>query len=81
MSNSDRTSSHRLVRFDQHARDLVNEMVDAGWSLRITKKGEAFLKAPDGSTTTTVSRSSLRGRSGANARAFFERWKKGQLDG
>ena len=76
---ADRVGQHRLRTFDKESRKLISEMEAAGWVKRMTKNGEAFLYAPDGVTATTVSRDSKRGRSGRNARAFFERWKKGKL--
>lgn len=44
----------------------------------MSTKGHAILRAPDGETTMSVSRDSLRGRSGRNARAVLDRWQKQQ---
>lgn len=55
---------------------LALEMQQAGWVPRVTKAGHVIMYAPDGETTMTLSRDSLRGRSGRNMKATFERWKK-----
>lgn len=61
--------------FDDAARKLLREMLEAGWDGRMGSKGHAIMRAPDGVTTMAVVRSSKRS-SGANQRAEFERWKK-----
>lgn len=64
-----------LTVFDDEATQLVMEMMDAGWTGRLSQRGHAIMRAPDGQATHSISRDSLRGRSGRNARAIFERWK------
>lgn len=68
------------LTFDKEMTELMLEMQEAGWTARITKRGHAIMKAPDGVTTAALSRDSLRGRAGRNARAEFERWKRQSVD-
>lgn len=70
-----------LRNFDNYALGLVMEMQESGWRGYVTRRGHAFLYAPDGVTTAAVARDSLRGRSGRNARAAFDRWKRAQEAG
>jgi hypothetical protein len=67
-----------LKHFDSDAKTLVLKMQAAGWRGHMTNTGHAFMYAPDGATTASVSRSSLRGRSGKNATAVFDRWIRQQ---
>lgn len=69
-----------LTTFDKEATTLVLEAMDYGWLGRISSKNHAILRAPDGQTTISVSRDSLRGRSGRNCRAQFDRWLKEHTD-
>lgn len=63
-----------IAAFDSTATDLVMEATDHGWVGRVTKRGHAVMRSPDGKWSMTLSRDSLRGRSGRNARSYFERW-------
>ncbi|AWN07788.1 hypothetical protein HOT31_gp117 [Microbacterium phage Hendrix] len=74
----ERLTKADVPAFDQEALKLLCEMQDAGWRGRVSVRGHAILYAPDGVTTAAFARSSLRGRSGRNARATFERWKRAQ---
>lgn len=67
-----------LRTFDQEMTDLIMEMTDHGWTGRVSSNGHAIMRAPDGEDTHSISRSSLRGRSGRNARAAFDRWLRQQ---
>lgn len=67
-----------LKHFDGESWKLVQEMQDEGWRGRLASNGHVVMYAPDGVTTWTFSRDSLRGRSGRNARAVFTRWQKKQ---
>lgn len=67
-----------LRTFDSDATKLVMEMQSYGWTGYMTNRGHAFMLAPDGSTTASVTRDSLRGRSGRNARAQLTRWQRAQ---
>lgn len=69
-----------LTGFDKTATALVLEASEHGWIGRLSSKGHAIMRAPDGETTMSVSRDSLRGRSGRNARAYFDRWLRAQED-
>jgi hypothetical protein len=71
-------AGRELKHFDDTATRLVLEMQAHGWRGHMTSTGHAFMYAPDGTTTTSVSRESLRGRAGRNARAAFERWQRAQ---
>lgn len=71
-------AGRELKHFDDTATRLVLEMQAHGWRGHMTSTGHAFMYAPDGETTTSVSRESLRGRAGRNARAAFERWQRAQ---
>lgn len=62
-----------LKAFDKRAADLVLETMEYGWLGRVSSKGHAILRAPDGQTTMSVARDSDRS-TGANARADFDRW-------
>lgn len=65
-----------LQSFDSESRQLAMDMQEAGWRGRLSSKGHLFMYAPDGKTTWTFARDSQRGRSGRNARAYFQRWQK-----
>jgi hypothetical protein len=67
-----------LPAFDNEAASIVLDASEMGWLGRISTKGHAIMRAPDGNTTISVSRDSSRGRSGKNARADLERWKNRQ---
>lgn len=60
--------------FDGDAQQLVQDFQEAGWRGYMTSRGHAFMLAPDRKTTANVSRESLRGRSGRNARAKLTAW-------
>lgn len=60
--------------FDSDAQKLVREFQEAGWRGYLTERHHVMLLAPDGVTTASVSRDSLRGRSGRNARAKLTAW-------
>lgn len=66
----------QVKHFDRDAQQLVLEYHLAGWRSHMTSQGHVFLKAPDGIETATVSRESLRGRSGRNAAAPLKRWHR-----
>lgn len=66
----------QIKHFDRDAFELVNDYHLAGWRSHMTSQGHVFLKAPDGIETATVSRESLRGRSGRNAAAPLKRWRR-----
>lgn len=63
-----------LLGFDREARALIAEMQSYGWRGRISSKGHALLYSPDGKASGSVTRASLRGRSGRNARRHLNRW-------
>lgn len=65
-----------LRGFDDDAKKLLAMMAMAKWRGYVSGSNHAIMHAPDGKTTVSVSRDSLRGRSGKNARAEFERWLK-----
>jgi len=63
-----------LRTYDNEAWSLVKRMQEHGWTGRLSGNGHVVMYAPDGVHSQTFSRDSLRGRSGRNARAMFERW-------
>lgn len=65
--------------FDDDAKKLLALMAMAKWRGYISSSNHAIMHAPDGKTTISVSRDSLRGRSGRNAKADFERWLKAEV--
>jgi hypothetical protein len=69
-----------LKTFDSDAQRLVFAMQAAGWRGYMSNRGHAIMHAPDGVTTTSISRDSLRGRSGRNAKAKFTRWVREQAE-
>jgi hypothetical protein len=75
-----RLTIEELRNFDADATKLILEMQIAGWTGYITNRGHAFMLAPDGTTTASVTRDSLRGRSGRNARAQLTRWVRTQRE-
>jgi hypothetical protein len=65
--------------FDDDAKKLLALMAVAEWRGYLSGSNHAIMHAPDGKTTISVSRNSLRGRSGRNAKAEFERWLKTEV--
>ena len=63
-----------IRHFDSDAKDLVQAFHLAHWHTYISTQGHVFCLAPDGVTTASVSRDSLRGRSGRNAAAKLKKW-------
>jgi hypothetical protein len=76
MSSREIADANELLAFDRQSRALVAEMLEHGWTGRLTSRGHALMYSPDGKTTMSLSRSSKRGRSGRNMAAEFERWKR-----
>lgn len=72
----EQVSPDQIKHFDHEASQLIADYHLAGWRSHLTSGGHVFLKAPDGSETTSVSRESLRGRSGRNAAAPLKRWRR-----
>lgn len=68
-------TASELKRYDAEARELVLRMIDDGWSGRISSRGHAILRAPDGKSTASVSPNYHRSRAGKNAEAVYRRWK------
>lgn len=66
----------QIKHFDHDAIHLVMDYHLAGWRSQMTNQGHVFLKAPDGQETASVTRDSLRGRSGRNAAAPLKRWRR-----
>lgn len=64
--------------FDNDAQDLVRQYHAAGWTSRRSTKGHVIAYAPDGVTSASISRDSLRGRSGRNAAAPLKKWLRDQ---
>lgn len=71
-----RLSDREMRDFDKEARALVHDFHDAGWRSHMSNRRHAIMLAPDGKTTANISRNSLRGRSGRNARAALKNWQR-----
>ncbi len=67
-----------LRTFDGESTALIFEAQQHGWRGHVSTRGHVLLRAPDGVTTMSISRDSLRGRSGRNMRAEFDRWRRKQ---
>lgn len=64
-----------LVGFAKECADLAMEAVEVGWTGKMSSKGHLIMRAPDGKTTMSISRSGG-GRSLKNMRSNLERWKR-----
>jgi hypothetical protein len=71
-------SLDEIRTFDNDAQDLVQQYHEAGWTSRRSSKGHVIAYAPDGKTSASISRDSLRGRSGRNAAAPLKKWLRDQ---
>lgn len=71
-------SMDEVRTFDGDAKNLLAGYHEAGWASHRTKRGHVIVRSPDGQETATVTRDSLRGRSGRNAAAPLKRWKRDQ---
>jgi hypothetical protein len=67
-----------LRAFDRHSTDLIMKMIDHGWEGRVSQRGHAILRAPDGTTTASVSRDHSNGQTRRNAEAAWNRWLREQ---
>lgn len=65
--------------FDDDAKKLLAMMAMTKWRGYLSSASHAIMHAPDRKTTIVVSRDSLRGRSGNNAKAEYRRWLKAQI--
>lgn len=68
-----RITGSELRRFDDIARTLLDEYHAAGWHSYLSNRGHAYLLAPDGSTTESIS-PDLRHDRSKKARRDLERW-------
>jgi hypothetical protein len=66
--------------FDDDAKRLVMDFQAVGWRGYLNKNHHVFMLSPDGGSTASISRSSLRGRSGKNARAQLTGWLRRQVE-
>jgi hypothetical protein len=58
---------------------LIREMEADGWTGRISSKGHAIMRAPDGTTTCSVApKLGSPTRAAANQAATYRRWKRAQ---
>ena len=69
-----KVSMDDIKHFDSDAKDLVQAFHMADWHTFIGTNGHVFCLAPDGVATASVTRDSLRGRSGRNAAAKLKKW-------
>lgn len=68
-----------LNGFAKERAALVREMEDHGWRGRLTSNGHAFMLAPDGELTCSVTpKTGSPTRADANSRMVFRRWLKAQ---
>jgi hypothetical protein len=64
-----------LAGYDKECIEVALSAQSLGWTGRMSSKGHMILRAPDGESTMSVSRSS-NGRSLANMKANLDRWKR-----
>lgn len=67
-----------IVTFDDDAKKLVEQYHAAGWTSRRSSRGHVIAYSPDGQASASISRDSLRGRSGRNAAAPLKKWLRDQ---
>lgn len=65
--------------FDDDAIKLVELYHLADWSTRLSTRGHVIAHSPDGTMSASITRDSLRGRSGRNAAAPLKQWTRLQL--
>lgn len=71
-----RLNRNDLRAWDAKAWAIIRDAQDLGWTFRVSGKGHAIGRAPDGKSTMSVANRYDSKRSGTNARAELERWKK-----
>jgi predicted RNA binding protein YcfA (HicA-like mRNA interferase family) len=64
--------------FDSYSAELIRDMESDGWSGKISKRGHAILRAPDGVTSCTVAPKSGAPQDRLNQGAVYRAWKKAQ---
>lgn len=65
-----------LAPFDDSSTELIRALEAEGWRGRVSSRGHAIMRAPDGTTTTSVSRDHDKNRrTRQNAWAEFHRWQ------
>lgn len=69
-------ADNEVKHFDREASMIVAGLQMMGWRGVMSARGHAIMRAPDGTTTCSVSRDSLRGRSGRNAAAVLKAWRR-----
>lgn len=74
----DKLTRSDMSGFDKECIDLAMEAVDFGWTGKMSSKGHLILRAPDGTTTMSISRRWTNGRSGLNMRSNFDRWLRSE---
>ena len=66
-----------LARFDDESVRLIRTMESAGWRGRVSARGHAIMRAPDGITTASVTKDhDKHRRTRQNAWAEFDRWQR-----
>lgn len=68
-----------LPGFDRRARAMVKDMLDHGWTGRVSSKGHWIGRSPDGTATIAVARNmDAPNRARQNTEAEWTRWKRAQ---
>lgn len=68
-----------LPGFDRRARAMVKDMIDHGWTGRVSSKGHWIGRSPDGTATISVARNmDAPNRARQNTEAEWTRWKRTQ---
>ncbi|MBM4469829.1 hypothetical protein GS982_20535 [Rhodococcus hoagii] len=75
-SNGAFTKNPNLGGFDDFAKSLVRRAIKAGWLARRSAKGHMLLYAPDGKTTTSISRDMSAPRVRENAEKPIKAWER-----
>jgi len=79
MAKRQRLCPKTLRHFNDGIRKLIKEAFEQGWTGMLTASNHVQMRAPDGKTVITMS-PGKEPRSIANARADFERWRRGMLE-
>jgi hypothetical protein len=66
--------------FEPFTIELIREMEADGWTGRISARGHAIMRAPDGSATCSVSPKVGQPNRRGNLGASYRRWKKAQAE-
>ena len=67
----------RLSGFSREKAELIRQMEDDGWTGRISSRGHALLRSPDGTASCSVSpKVGSPTRDRGNSQMIYKRWKR-----